>query len=294
MPTRLTSLALLLALLIAGCASLSPDLPSITDTPTGLRHTGKIVWHDLLTNTPAESRKFYGELFGWEFEKPGIDIGFGSDDSYMLIRHDGNLIGGMVDTNALGKTDNISQWVTMMSVDDINLASSTIVDSGGRILTPAKELKTRGMLAVVEDPSGAVFALIQTKNGDPEDHEPAHNNFFWDELWTDDVERSSNFYHHVIGYEREDHPIENTDRSYHMLKKDDKPRAGIMANPFDGERPVWVNYIRVQDPAAIAARVEDLGGQILVDARKRDIGGVVAFIAGPSGAGIALQTWPLK
>jgi len=281
-------------MLMLACASFSPDLPSITDAPTGSRHTGKIVWHDLLTNTPAESRKFYRELFGWEFEKPGIDLGFGDESSYMLIRYNGNLIGGMVDTNALGKKTNVSQWVTMMSVEDIGAAAATIVESGGRILTAPTDLKTRGMLAVVEDPTGAVFALIQTKGGDPDDHEPAHNDFFWDELWTDDVEGSSSFYHHVMGYEREDRPIGDTDRSYHLLKKDNKLRAGILANPFDGEPPVWVNYIRVKDPAAITARVEDLGGQILVEAQQRDIGGMVAFIAGPSGAGIALQTWPLN
>ena len=62
-----------------------------------------------------------------------------------------------------------------------------------------------------------------------------------------------------------------------------------MANPFEGERPVWVNYIRVEDPAAITARVEGLGGNILVEAQERDIGGKVAFIAGPSGAGIVLR-----
>jgi len=284
---------LLLAVLAVGCAAMTPDLPAITDSPTSARHTGKIVWHDLLTNTPAESRKFYGDLFGWEFEKPGIDIGFGGESSYMLIRFNGDLIGGMIDTNAIGKQDNISQWVMMISVDDIQSAVTIIAESDGKVLRSPTELKSRGTLAIVEDPTGAIFALIQTKDGDPEDHEPIHNEFFWDELWTGDVERASNFYHHVIGYQRQDHPIEKSGRSYHVLKKDDKPRAGIMSNPFEGERPVWVNYIRVEDPASITARVEDLGGQILVEAKPRDIGGKVAFIAGPSGAGIALQTWPL-
>jgi len=79
-----------------------------------------------------------------------------------------------------------------------------------------------------------------------------------------------------------------------VLKIDGEPRAGVLVNPFEGERPVWVNYIRVADPAAITARVEDLGGRILVEAQARAIGGQVAFIAGPSGAGIALQTWPLN
>lgn len=281
-------------MLVAGCATLSPDLPAITDSPTGARHAGKIVWHDLLTNTPEESRKFYGELFGWEFETPGIDLGFGGESSYMLIRHKGNLIGGMIDANALKKKNNISQWVTMMSVDDIDATASSIAGTGGKVLTPPTELKSRGKLAIVEDPTGAIFALIETKEGDPADREPTHNNFFWDELWTSDVEQASNFYHHVVGYEREDQPIENSGREYHVLKTNDKPRAGIMSNPFEGERPVWVNYIRVEDPGTITARVESLGGHILVDTQPRDIGGKVAFIAGPSGAGVALQTWPLK
>lgn len=277
---------------MAGCATMSPDLPSITDEPTGSRHSGKVVWHDLLTTTPAESRKFYGDLFGWEFAKPGIDIGFGGESAYMLIRHNGNLIGGMVDANALGKDENISQWITMISVSDINEAVANISNEGGKVLTPPKTLKSRGILSIVEDPTGAVFALIQAKDGDPADREPQHNDFLWDELWTDDVDQASDFYQSVVGYERDDHAITDTDRSYRVLTNDDKPRAGVLANPFEGERPVWVNYIRVEDPAAVTARVAALGGKILVESQPRDIGGTVAFIAGPSGAGIALQTWP--
>ena len=67
-----------------------------------------------------------------------------------------------------------------------------------------------------------------------------------------------------------------------------------MPNPLEGLPPVWVSYIRVENPAAIAARVAELGGRIIVEARPRPLGGEVAFIAGPSGAGIALQTWPLE
>jgi len=57
--------------------------------------------------------------------------------------------------------------------------------------------------------------------------------------------------------------------------------------------PVWVNYLRVADPAAIAARVEALGGRVLVPVQARRIGGYAGLVAGPSGAGIALQTWPI-
>lgn len=286
--------ALLLVAMFGACATLTPDLPSITESPTGIRTTGKIVWHDLLTNTPAESRKFYEELFGWKFEKPGIDIGFGDESSYMLIRHNGNLIGGMVDTNALGKEENISQWITMISVDDIDVAVQRVSADGGKILTPPRELRSRGTLSIVEDPTGAIVALIQTRDGDPADREADYNDFLWDELWTSDVESASSFYSHVAAYDREDRVIGDAGTNYHLLLGAGKARAGILENPFGDVPPVWVNYIRVEDPSAITARVEALGGKILLDTQSRDVGGKTAFIADPSGAGIALQTWPLN
>ena len=39
-------------------------------------------------------------------------------------------------------------------------------------------------------------------------------------------------------------------------------------------------------------RVVSLGGEILLPVEDREIGGQVALIAGPSGAGVVLQTWP--
>jgi hypothetical protein len=50
----------------------------------------------------------------------------------------------------------------------------------------------------------------------------------------------------------------------------------------------------VESPAAITAQAAEFGGRVIVEARPRPLGGEVAFIAGPSGAGIALQTWPLE
>lgn len=288
---RFSALALLL--LAAGCTAVTVNLPPITETPTDERHNGKVVWRDLLTNTPKASRRFYGELFGWEFEQPRLFVGVGSGDSYMLIRHNGKLIGGMVDTNALGKTENISQWITTISVADLDAAVERAAGAGGKVVNAPESIGDRGRMAVVEDSTGALFAMIQTKEGDPADSEPAHNDWLWDELWTSDVDSATGFYGTVIGFEYTDHEIENVDRDYRVLTYADKPRAGVLRNPFENERPVWVNYIRVEDPVAVTAKVDRLGGRVLVEAQVRPVGGEVAFIAGPSGAGVALQTWPL-
>ena len=292
MPKPIT--ALLSALLLAACATSTVDLPPITEAPRGVHDAGRVVWHDLLTTTPEASRRFYGELFGWTFERPGIDLGFGGDDSYMLIRHEGRLIGGMFDATRLDADENVSQWVTVLSTGDVDAAVERARAGGAEIVTPPTALASRGRLAVLRDPEGALFALLTARGGDPADDRPRIDGFLWDEVWTGDVGRATAFYETVLGYERDERSLPDYEQNYMVLTSGNQPRAGVLRNPFDGERPVWVNYLRVTDPAAVTARVESLGGRIILDAQPRDIGGTVAFVAGPSGAGIALQTWPLE
>ncbi|MGW8370383.1 MAG: VOC family protein, partial [Gammaproteobacteria bacterium] len=291
---KLQKVLVLAAFIAAGCTAINVDLPAVSDVSSGTRSVGSVVWHDLLTNDPEGSRRFYSELFGWEFERPGINVGFGDGSGYMLIRHDGELIGGMVDANQLGREGNISQWITVISVDDIDAAVDAVRSQNGSVLTPPTELPTRGTLAVAADQDGAIFALVRTRGGDPPEREPVVNRWIWNELWTADVNRAANFYGSVAGYAIEPPRNVQPANDYRVLETAGNPRAGIMDNPFgDDTPPVWVNYLRVEDPAAITARVEQLGGRVIVDARPRDVGGTAAFIAGPSGAGIALQTWPL-
>ena len=285
------------AMLLAACATTNIDLPSVTDTPTGERLPGKIIWRDLLSHDPQGSQKFYKELFGWEFESAGSAAGLNSDPVYTLIRHHGNLIGGMIDTIALNNRNDISHWVVLMSVDDIDLAVETVTAQGGEVLTPPTNMQQRGELAIVRDAEGALLGLLQTRDGDPAERDPVVGAFLWDELWTSDVDNATAFYEEVGDLEAADWDIDNDQQSgptYRLLKSAEVPRVGIMPNPLEGLQPVWVSYLRVDSPAAITAQVAKLGGRVIVEARPRPLGGEVAFVAGPSGAGIALQTWPLN
>jgi predicted enzyme related to lactoylglutathione lyase len=284
-------------LLAAACTSMNINLPSVTDSPTGERLPGKIIWRDLLTNDPVASQRFYGELFGWTFENIGTASNLKSDSAYALIRHNGELIGGMIDTVALNNQDDISQWVILMSVEDIDARMEAVTSSGGKVMTPPTDLQDRGRLAVIRDAEGALVGLLETRDGDPHDSEPEMGDFLWDELWTTDIDNASAFYNNVAGLVADTvdiDPDEAIATSYSLLKSGDTPRVGIMPNPLDGLDPVWVSYLRVESPAAITARVAELGGRVIIEAGPRAIGGEVAFVAGPSGAGIALQTWPFE
>jgi predicted enzyme related to lactoylglutathione lyase len=289
--------ALIFLMSIVACAAIEINLPSVTENPSNERSPGKIIWRDLLTHDLEGSKEFYGSLFGWEFEAVGSESGFGSDSAYTLIRHEGDLIGGMIDTVAMNGKDDISQWVVVMSVGDINKSAAAFAASGGEIVTPPTDLRRRGRLAVVRDAEGALLGLLQTKDGDPVDSEPVVDGFLWDELWTTDMNSATEFYTGVTGLQADELNIERDEAasvSYRLLKSGDTPRVGIMPKPLEGLSPVWVSYLRVESPADIAARVGALGGRVIVEAQARSIGGEVAFVAGPSGAGIALQTWPLE
>ena len=135
-------------LLLAACSALNVNLPSVTESPTGERQPGKVIWRDLLTNDPAASQRFYGELFGWTFESVGTASNLADDTAYTLIRHNGKLIGGMIDTVALNGRDDISQWVVLMAVEDIDARVRAVTASGGRIITPPTDLQDRGHLSL--------------------------------------------------------------------------------------------------------------------------------------------------
>ena len=126
---------------------------------------------------------------------------------------------------------------------------------------------------------------------------PATGDFLWHELWTDDVEQISRFYRGIAPLVEETLAVDgdDTEIDYRLLSAHGRSRFGIRSLPVADLKTAWVSYLRVADETeleALLARAETLGGRVLVPATPRPLGGSLAVIAGPSGAGVALQTWP--
>ncbi len=289
---RKTVTWLAIGLLLTGCAAGTLDLPPVGASGGG-RTPGAIIWHDLISDTPEQTRRFYGELFAWEFE-PVAGV------NYQLIRQQGKVIGGMVDQTRLANPVDISQWVVAMSVADIEAAAGRVGVAGGTVFTPPTSLGARGRIAVVADNSGAVLSLLQTADGDPAETAGDRNtgDFLWNELWVPDPATAARFYMNVVPVRVEPLALEfnGAPLDFHLLRSGGAARAGIRPMPVADLSPRWVSYLRVADEQELhelLARVESLGGEVLMPATRRPAGGSVAVIAGPSGAGIALQTWPV-
>jgi predicted enzyme related to lactoylglutathione lyase len=275
-------------LLITACTTLDVNLPPIT-VAEEQRLPGKVIWHDLLTTDIEASRRFYGGLFGWEFEEIPLSLGFGKSSNYYVIRNQGRMIGGMLDTQDTRRAANNSQWITSIAVADIDASVTAAKNAGGTILTPVTDLSARGRIAVLRDSRGAVFAMLETSNGDPRDGQANDGDFLWSEVWTDDVAATANFYSALGPYKAMSRATD--DGEYRGLATNNVPRFGLLQAPLEGLKPTWANYIKVAD-MTLLDKVEALGGKVLITPQPRSLGGEAALIIGPSGAGIALHTWP--
>jgi predicted enzyme related to lactoylglutathione lyase len=274
---------LLISALAAACVARKPTFAPITTHPDAAPAHGKFVWYDLLTEDVDGVSRFYGELLGWKFiptESP----------NYTLIEHGGRHIGGIVDMTAIDPDVNQSQWISLLSVPDVAAAARATRDAGGEIHVEPREIRGRGTLAVVSDPYGALLAYARALGGDPPDLAAGIGDFMWTELWTDDLEGSYAFYRDLIGYNLDEEVILD-DVEYIVFSRGDKPRAGVIVLPIDKVRSHWMPYVRVADPADLVARVEQLGGKVLISPDESIRHGTVAVVLDPSGAAVALQQW---
>jgi len=284
-PARLLTMAGALAALSA-CAPRQTIVPPLTPTPSESRQVGQFVWYDLLTNDPEGAKRFYGGLFGWTFEDGGE-----KSPVFTTILHNGRPIGGIADTREMQMEVNTSQWVSNLSVPDVDLAVEEVLRLGGTLNGGPQDLPHRGRMAVVRDNQNALLALVNSPTGNPPLERTEVGGWFWTELWTRDAEASLGFYQALIGYEAVEFEARNPG-DYYLLERDGLTLAGVLAYDFEVVEPNWLPYVLVEDPAPLVARVEELGGRIIFapDPEVRD--GDVAVIADPSGAAVTIQKWP--
>ena len=272
-PFRAAILMAVAAVSLTGCQLSSSELPAISDS--GTKNSGHVVWHDLITPNLAQSQAFYASVFGWQFQAV--------NDSYTLASLDGKLIAGMAE---LDNKQNASHWLSLISSKDIAGVSEKTIKAGGKVLVSSTEIKGRGTIAVLEDPQGAVFSLINTVNGDPETHQ-TDNSWVWQEVWSDNPEQSKAFYQSLGNYSAQSKPLNNGNYSY--LALNGKPAIGFVKKPDAEIGNTWVNYIKVADIDATLLKVTSAGGIVLMAPSDKVRSGSVAIIRDPAGAGIVIQ-----
>ena len=121
------------------------------------------------------------------------------------------------------------------------------------------------------------------------ENKPIHGTFCWNELMTRDVPAAGKFYTELLGWQAKDSGMPGM--QYTLFKVGDKEAGGMMQMPADIPAQVpshWMAYITVDDVDSAAAKVTQLGGNVMHG--PVDVPGVGRFcvIQDPTGAVVSL------
>jgi predicted enzyme related to lactoylglutathione lyase len=261
----------------------APNLPPLTTVSGSPRLPGKFVWADLVTDDVPAARKFYAQLFGWKF----WDMG-----SYTVALNEDRPLCGIFQRPRPKDRAAEPRWFGYISVPNVARAASAVTKAGGRVLATPQKMPKRGEQAVFADPEGALFGVIKSSSGDPEDFLADPGDWIWIQLLSHDARKAAEFYRGVAGYEI----IENTATnrlSDYVLTSEGYARATVRTIPGADtkSKPTWLPFVRVKNAKESVAQAKQLGGKVLIEPKPEIFDGKVAVIADPTGAAIGILEW---
>jgi predicted enzyme related to lactoylglutathione lyase len=238
-------------------------------------------WTDLASPDLAASQAFYGALFGWSFEEQSTDS---PDMPYVMVRQGGHDVAGMMkltpDMQAGGMPP---VWSTYVTVADVEASSAKAKELGGTVLSGPMDVMEAGRMAVVSDPTGAVFCLWQAKGsiGAELVNEPV--SMSWNELMSTDIAAAKTFYAGLFGWDPQDQDM-GEGMIYTVWMLGEQGVGGGMASPVPGMPSYWGVYFAVADCDATVAQAKELGGTVMNEPMDVPEVGRMAALADPQGA----------
>jgi hypothetical protein len=120
---------------------------------------GELCWYELNSQDVEKAKEFYQGLFGWKIEQSKV-----TEMAYSEIHRGDTAIGGMmqIDKQWGENWEKIpTHWMTYIAVNNCDETLEKITANGGNVCVPAFDAPNVGRMAVVNDPSGATFSVIQ-------------------------------------------------------------------------------------------------------------------------------------
>ncbi|WP_242011252.1 VOC family protein [Acetobacter fallax] len=128
--------------------------PADSDTPTA---QGEWIWSALLTGIPANAAGFYQKLFGYEVQTsqdPSSPLRYALE-SQGYARATVNPLPPRLPANAPAR------WMSFVQVDSVGAAAEKVPQLGGKVLVEPHLDHNNCMIAIVSDPAGAVFGIME-------------------------------------------------------------------------------------------------------------------------------------
>ena len=126
------------------------------DPPDFLADPGDWIWTSLITSDPNQAAGFYRTLFDYDvFELPS-----GSAGTHLLMASN-NYARASINSMPPNSTEAHPSWLNYVRVDDAEKTTARAVALGGRVLVAPHEDRQGGKLALIADPDGAPFGVLE-------------------------------------------------------------------------------------------------------------------------------------
>lgn len=129
------------------------------DPPDTADPIGNWCWSALLTSDPAKAQDFYGKLFGYQTETLA--------SGHVLISSQGNARGSLNMFPASFPTTATARWIRFVRVAGVGATAEQAASQGGRVVVQPHVDRDGIMVAILADPAGAVFGIMEYPSETP-------------------------------------------------------------------------------------------------------------------------------
>ncbi|WP_406008338.1 VOC family protein [Streptomyces sp. NBC_00637] len=222
-------------------------------------------WVDAQLPDVDAGRRFYGELFGWDFEEA-----YGSS---VWARLEGAPVAALAH-----KTDGRmpTVWTVYFATPDAQRTVGRVRDAGGQVVMGPLPVGGAGTAVLAADPEGAVFGLWQPADhpGFGVRHRPG--TFAWAQLYARDTAAANTFYGHLFH-----------EALFGPGAEPDFGRAPVGDVFPEMMPPHFLVHFGVRDCEAALGAVARLGGRVQAGPFTASYG-IVAVVTDNQGASFAL------
>lgn len=243
-------------------------------------------WYELMTTDVPAAEAFYKKVVGWGSEP------FPGDMPYTVVKAGERGVGGIMavppDAAAMGMRP---AWMGYVEAKNVDAATVNARAAGALVHREPEDIPGVGRFAVLSDPHGAMFMLLQPMGPDqPPVAMGTPGHVGWHELYAGDERSAFDFYAGQFGWTRGDSMDMGEMGTYQLYYAGGADMAGgIMNKPDNIPAPTWLFYFNVPDIDAAVKRVTDNGGEIMMPPMEVPGGSWVAQARDPQGAMFAVM-----
>jgi predicted enzyme related to lactoylglutathione lyase len=249
---------------------------------------GRFVWHELMTRDVPAAKKFYSKLIGWKAQAWPLD------PAYTVCHSEQGPTAGIHAVPADMPAEVPPRWLGYIGTRDVDGTVAAAVRAGGSIIKEAEDIPGAGRSAILKDPQGAEFAILDPENSRPEQNGmPPAGSFSWHELATSDTEAAFSFYSDLFGWEVLMRMPLDGGMTYLIFGNNGVQRGGIYNKPADMPAPPnWLHYAQVADADAGWRTAEGGGAKLVVGPMDVPGGSRIVTFFDPTGAAFAVVSTP--